>query len=91
MYFGQTVLLPLSPSLDLQVKDQSYGYPDNAALVRNCKSSTPVRVFRGQKAKNKGEYPVSTSPTALCARVCVSCSKPCCPPGLVLEMCVCFH
>lgn len=43
---------------DLQVKDQSYEYPDNAALVRNCESSTPVRVFRGQKAKNKGEYPV---------------------------------
>jgi hypothetical protein len=31
---------------DLQVKDQSYTNPSNAALVQNYTTGTPVRVFR---------------------------------------------
>lgn len=44
------------PYLLLQVQDQTYEQADNAALVRNYETGTPVRVFRGQKAA-KG-YPV---------------------------------
>lgn len=32
--------------MSVQVEDQSYDYPDNAALMRNMKTGTPVRVFR---------------------------------------------
>jgi hypothetical protein len=42
----------------LQVQDQTYEQADNAALVRNYETGTPVRVFRGQKAA-KG-YPLYT-------------------------------
>lgn len=30
----------------LQVKDQSYDYTDNASLMQNFRTGTPVRVFR---------------------------------------------
>jgi hypothetical protein len=42
------------------VQDQSYSHTDNAALVLNYESGTPVRVFRGKKAAKKGDYPVYT-------------------------------
>jgi hypothetical protein len=41
-----------------QVQDQAYKQADNAALVRNFETGTPVRVFRGQKS-TKG-YPLYT-------------------------------
>lgn len=33
-------------SCPAQVKDQSYDHADNAALLNNFKTGTPVRVFR---------------------------------------------
>lgn len=45
----------------LQVTDQSYDLADNAALVQNFESGTPVRVFRGKKQEGgKKGYPIYT-------------------------------
>jgi hypothetical protein len=55
-------LLPLPPPLVCnlqrqQVQDQEYSHPDNASLLRNCTTGTPVRVFRSRdKAKSNPVY-----------------------------------
>jgi hypothetical protein len=39
------------------VTDQTFDHNDNAALVKNITSATPVRLFRGKAAAEKGLPP----------------------------------
>jgi hypothetical protein len=55
LFFGPTNFT--SPVTLLQVKDQSYSSPGNAALKASYETGTPVRVFRSKSvSKKSGEW-----------------------------------